>query len=360
MSTVASPTNSSCRQTPSPLHPPSSPIVVISIPQLSPSRSTPRGLSKVFSAGLSLLIALLVAAPRASAELSPQQQTIPLENLDPAAKGPVILLLAGSVSNKAGQHEYFAGCTLLADWLRQNGAVPVQVAEGWPKNESLLSKADAIVVYADGGSKLPFLQPDRMEAMRAAIRRGAGLVMLHQAVDVPASHAREIGDWLGAIYQPDIGCRGHWDMEFNHFPSHPVSAGVPPFAAPLDGWLYNLHFRPGAIPLASGTVPDRSRSTADAKTHLGRSEIVAWSYERPAGGRSFGFTGCDLHRNWGVEGQRRLVVNGILWTAGHPTPPTGARVDLKPADLSRWMDFKPDPALNPALSPAPNPAPVQR
>ncbi|MEY2598549.1 MAG: hypothetical protein RLZZ142_808 [Verrucomicrobiota bacterium] len=290
-----------------------------------------------FTAALSLALAMPLPA---RAELSAEQRTIPLETLDPNTKGPVVLLLAGSPSNKPGQHEYFAGCTLMANWLRQNGAVPVQAAEGWPKDERLLEKAQAIVVYADGGPKLPFLNPERFQKMREAIRRGAGLVMLHQSVDVPATHAQEIGDWLGAVFQTGIGCRGHWDMDFASFPIHPATRGVTPFSAPLDGWLYNLQFRPGVVPLASGAVPDKSRSTPDAKSHAGRDEVIGWAYERPGGGRSFGFTGCDLHRNWGVEGQRRLVLNGVLWTAGLLPEAGGARVENPPADLTRWLDPK--------------------
>ena len=273
--------------------------------------------------------------------LSPEQSEVALEQLPANAKGAPVLLIAGEPSNKPGQHEYFAGCTLLAKWLRQNSdVVAVQAANGWPKDESLIDNAQCIVVFADGGPKLPFLEPARMARLAAAIKRGAGFVMLHQAVDVPRSVSEEIGDWLGAVWQPDIGSRGHWDMEFNEFPSHPVTHGVSSFAAPLDGWLFNLHFRKGAFPLAAGLVPDKNRSTADAKANVGRAEVIGWAYERPSGGRSFGFTGCDLHRNWGVEGQRRLVVNGILWAAGVGVPQTGASVQTEPGDLLRWMDEK--------------------
>ena len=287
------------------------------------------------------LFAISLNCASAIFALSPEQSEVVLEQLPSSAKGARVLLIAGEPSNKPGQHEYFAGCTLLANWLRQNAeVVAVQAANGWPKDESLIDKVQCIVVFADGGPKLPFLEPARMARMAAAIKRGAGLVMLHQAVDVPRSVSEEIGDWLGAVWQPDIGSRGHWDMEFNEFPSHPVTRGVSAFAAPLDGWLFNLHFRKGAIPLVSGLVPDKNRSTADAKANLGRAEVIGWAYERPSGGRSFGFTGCDLHRNWGVEGQRRLVVNGILWAAGIEVPLAGASAQNEPRDLLRWMDDK--------------------
>jgi hypothetical protein len=231
---------------------------------------------------------LVLAISYARAELTEEQRRVPLEVEGAGAK---IVLLAGSPSNKAGQHEYFAGCALMMDWLRQaSGVAPVLAADGWPKNEAILNGTRAVVVYADGGAKLPFLADARWAKMRALIEGGAGFVMLHQAVDLPAPQADEMKRWLGAVWQPDIGSRGHWDMSFADFPKHPTLRGVTAFEAPLDGWLYNLHFAPGAVPLLSGAVPDKSRTTEDAKAHTGRAEVIAWSFERPGGGRSFAFT----------------------------------------------------------------------
>jgi hypothetical protein len=287
---------------------------------------------------------LLTLCSTICAELTEEQRRVPLEQDSPDPKLAKIVLLAGSVSNKAGQHEYFAGCALMAEWLKQvPGVWPVMVAEGWPKDERILDGAKAIVVYADGGAKLPFLEPARWARVRALVDSGAGLVMLHQAVDVPAAQAEEIKSWLGAVWQPDIGSRGHWDMEFNEFPKHAILRGVTPFTAPLDGWLFNLHFAPGAIPLVSGLVPDKARTTADAKAHAGRTETVAWAYERANGGRSFAFTGCDLHKNWLVESQRRLVTNGILWSAKLEVPESGAVVPMSPVRLTTNLDAKPAP-----------------
>ena len=51
---------------------------------------------------------------------------------------------------------------------------------------------------------------------------------------------------------------------------------------------------------------------------------MAWTYDRPDGGRSFCFTGLDAHSAWSVPGVRQLIVNGILWSAGVNVPPEGA------------------------------------
>jgi len=103
--------------------------------------------------------------------------------------------------------------------------------------------------------------------------------------------------------------------------------------------------------LDGDSVPDKSRTSADAKKHLGRKEIIAWSFERPAGGRGFGFTGADLHKSWSYESQRKLVVNGILWTAGIAIPEGGARVDFNEAVLDQSLDDKRAAAKKPPAEP---------
>ena len=129
-------------------------------------------------------------------------------------------------------------------------------------------------------------------------------------------------------------------MEFKTIPQHEVTRGVKPFAAPGDGWLYNLHYAEGATPLLVGAVPDKSRASADAKKHVGRNEVIAWAYARPNGGRGFGFTGADLHKSWEYESQRTLVLNGILWAARLPVPAGGAKAKFDSASLLQNLDKK--------------------
>jgi type 1 glutamine amidotransferase len=292
----------------------------------------------------------LFALVASSFALTPEQQQVPLEQDSPDPKLAKIVLIAGSVSSKPGGHEYFAGCALLMKCLKATpGVWPVLVAEGWPKNEAILDGAKAVVCYQDGGAKLAWLAPERWAKIEKLVKGGAGLVMLHQGVEVPADKAEQFQSWLGGVFQPDIGCRGHWDMEFTKFPQHPITRGVQAFTAPKDGWLYNLHFAAkGVTPLVVGQVPDKARTSADAKAHTGRDEVIAWAFERAGGGRSFGFTGADWHTNWAIESQRRLVVNGILWAAGIEVPAGGAPVPLAEGDINKNWDDKPKPAAKSA------------
>jgi len=276
------------------------------------------------------------------AELTTEQQQIPLEALPASGDTAKIVLIAGSTSNKPGQHEYFAGCALMMEWLKAvPGVVPVMVADGWPKNEAVLDGAKAVLLFLDGGDKLSFLEPARWAKMQALADAGTGFVVLHQAIDCPVDKAAAFKDWFGAAFQSDIGCRGHWDAKFTEVPSHEINRGMKPFDLLKDGWLYNLHFADkGVTPLLSCQMPDTSRKTADAKSHAGRAETVAWAYERANGGRAFGFTGCDLHANWGDINQRLLVLNGILWSARITIPTEGLTSEVTAEKLHANWDRK--------------------
>jgi hypothetical protein len=62
-------------------------------------------------------------------------------------------------------------------------------------------------------------------------------------------------------------------------------------------------------------------------------ETVAWSWERPDGGRSFGFSGLHFHENWRLIEYRRLVAQAILWTLRLPVPTKGLDVRVTDKEL---------------------------
>jgi len=282
------------------------------------------------------------------ADLTEEQRKVPLEVNSPDGSLAKIVVIAGSQSpgSKPGGHEYFAGGVLISGWLKQTpGVWPVLVANGWPTDERVLDGAQAVVVYADGGGNLSFLPPERWAKVRGLVEKGVGVVMLHQSIDIPEANAEELKAWVGGAWTKDIGVRGHWDMEFKELPRHAILNGVEPFAAPNDGWLYNLHFAENVVPLLAGGVPDKTRSTPDAKANAGRSEVVGWAYERPKGGRSVVFTGAHEHKYWRLESQRRFVTNAILWSANLSVPEGGAKVEMDVVELAKNLDDKsPKPA----------------
>ena len=77
-----------------------------------------------------LPLILLIAAQLSALGLTDEQRQVPLERDAPDPTLTKIVLLAGSVSNKPGQHEYFAGCALMMKWLKaQPGVWP---SPCWP------------------------------------------------------------------------------------------------------------------------------------------------------------------------------------------------------------------------------------
>ena len=155
---------------------------------------------------------------------------------------------------------------------------------------------------------------ERIDAARAATKAGQA-----NLATAKLARAQLLVSELAAGVRPDI------EPEVNVPILRLLEFVVAQLAAPADGWLYNMHFaEKGVVPLLVGAVPDKSRSTADAKKYVGRDEVIAWAYTRPDGGRGFSFTGADLHSSWAYESQRTLVLNGILWSARLPVP-AGAR-----------------------------------
>jgi type 1 glutamine amidotransferase len=272
------------------------------------------------------------------------QTSVPLEVDSPDPKLNKIVLLAGSRSHGPGDHEFFAGCVILMKMLKQTpGVWPVMARDGWPKNEKIFDGAKAVVFYMDGGSGHPIIaKPEHENLVNDLVAKGVGFVNLHYAVEYPAKFNQDVFGWLGGYYETGYSTNPHWDADFKALPEHPITRGVKPFKI-RDEWYYNIRFRAdtkGVTPILEATPPDNTRGTAEAKKYPGRLETVAWSYERPDGGRSFGFTGGHTHKNWGDENFRRLVTNAILWSAKLAVPPEGAKVDFDLKELNWHMDQK--------------------
>jgi type 1 glutamine amidotransferase len=72
----------------------------------------------------------------------------------------------------------------------------------------------------------------------------------------------------------------------------------------------------------------------------GKAETMMWVYERPGGGRSFGFTGGHTHANWGDPNQRKIMLNALLWIAKVDIPKEGVRDEVTADDLTKNLDVK--------------------
>jgi type 1 glutamine amidotransferase len=304
-----------------------------------------------------LLAAIVIALdlPTARAADPYDQSKVPLEVEPPAGfHGKKIVLVAGRASHGPGEHEFFAGCAVLMNLLKQtDGVWPVMARDGWPKNEKIFDGAASLVFFMDGGAGHPVIKPGHMEAIQKHLDQGAGWVNLHYAVEYPKESGQRVLSWMGGYYETGYSINPHWDADVRSLPKHPITRGVRPFAI-RDEWYYNIRFpedMKGVTPILTAIPPDNTRTTPAAKEHPGRPEHLAWAFERPDGGRGFGFTGAHFHRNWADENFRRVVVNAILWTAKVEIPEGGAKVDFDPADLNKNLDRKGKGEFKPILPP---------
>jgi type 1 glutamine amidotransferase len=267
----------------------------------------------------------------------------------PAADTAKVVLVAGTPSHGKGDHEFNAGCKLLAKCLSQ---VPVVVTGGWPKDESVFDGARTLVFFMDGGGNHPMIQKDRLETLQKLMDKGVGLVCLHYAVEVPKGKPGDkFLDWIGGYYETGFSTNPHWTAEIESLPRHTITRGVKPFAV-KDEWYFNIRFRPdmkGVEPILAAKPDDQTRQGVSASPrgpykHIleakGRAEVLAWAVERPDGGRGFGFTGAHAHNNWGDPNFRKLVLNAILWTAKLDVPPEGVDSSLTAEELKQNLDRK--------------------
>ena len=252
--------------------------------------------------------------------------------------GTKIVVIAGRPSHGKGEHEFNAGCKLLVKWLDEvPGIEPVLVTGGWPEDEKVFDGAKSVVFFMDGGGGHPMIQGKHMETMKTLMDKGVGLVCLHYAVEFPKGKAGDtLLDWLGGYYEPGLSDNPHNDARVVPAEGHPITKGVKPFHA-NDEWYFKIRFRDGDARVKPILVAEELKGH-DNKTYT--DQTVAWATERADGGRSFGFTGAHMHKNWGNSDFRKLILNATLWTAHLDVPEGGVKVDVSDDDLTKNLDPK--------------------
>jgi hypothetical protein len=268
-------------------------------------------------------------------------------------------------------HEFNAGVQLLAKCLQGHDDQwkITYVLNGWPKDESLLEGADAVVFYMDGGGGHEVVQESgrRMKFIDGLAARGVGIGCMHFAVEVvPDQAGKEFKRWIGGHYEHMFSCNPIWEPSFSELPNHPITRGVEPFQV-KDEWYFNMRFakdREGAnlsgnkiadtesgkfTPILVASPSDDVRDGpyvyppgpyAHIEGNRGRAEAMMWAIERPDGGRGFGFTGGHFHDNWGNDAFRKTILNACLWLAKIEVPEGGVLSQLTPQDLNANLDIK--------------------
>jgi hypothetical protein len=259
----------------------------------------------------------------------------------------IVLIADAGTHGAAGNHEFVAASLILA--RRLHAAYPnvhavVHSSKNWPKD---LSYADAIVVGLNHGGKAA-----KDPQIAAAVARGAGFMALHFGVEVnKGAEGDAYLNWMGGYFETKWSVNPWWTPAFKEFPKHPITRGVTPFSV-KDEWYYHMRFVPdmkGVTPILSdipplGTVqektsdrggnPDVFKAVSEKQP-----QHMAWAYERPDGGRGFGFTGMHAHSNWGTDGFRVVLVNALAWVTKLEIPETGvASAPVNPDELQKVIE----------------------
>jgi type 1 glutamine amidotransferase len=293
------------------------------------------------------LVATLVCGPLVAAEKDIFNYEAQ-RNAAPGTKRVVFIATRGTHGGR-GNHEFLAGETYLA--RRINAVYPMAYAvvypdDKWPKD---LSDADAVIVGLNHGGRAAS-DPN----IKSAVERGAGFMAIHFGVEVnKGDQGNHYLDWMGGYFETFWSVNPTWEANINQIGNHPAARGVKPFQV-RDEWYYHMRFREdmkGVAPILSAVPPlstvhfkdkasDRGGNADVLKAvEAGEPQHLAWAYERPGGGRGFGFTGFHTFANMTNDSFRTTLLNGVAWVAGLEIPTTGVPSNtLTKEDLEALMD----------------------
>lgn len=226
--------------------------------------------------------------------------------------GMRVFLWAGLKSHSAGQHDY---PQFLADWsklLTERGAV-VDGALHFPSPHAL-QNTDVVVIYkGDAG----YLTGEQKAALEAFVKRGGGLVSLHDSLcgPEPAYFARFLG---GAKKHGEVNYTLDAPVPYTIVDSaHPIMKDMTALTL-FDESFFNLTLAsdPGIHVLATAAIaPTRS-----AGEHKGEQVPQLWTYEHTLPGgqpaRAFVWMQGHVYANFSNYQIQRTLLRAIAW-AGH-------------------------------------------
>ena len=263
-----------------------------------------------------------------SADETPSAQIKQEDLVIARAEAKKIIFLAGKKSHSSGEHEFRAGCMLLAKRLNAQSDLPIQaeVISEWPEDDSVLDGASAIIIYCDSDS----VHREHYFRLMELSRKGSGLFFMHYGVHPKKAESGR--DYymptVGGFMETGFSVNPHWVADLQASSEHPVFRGCEKPVKVFDEFYYNMRFDEKAVPLATA-VPVEEKLI---KTNLwndngpagfGKKQTLAWGFTQANGTRGGGFTGGHFHRNWANDEFRKIILNSIVWVAGMEVPAKG-------------------------------------
>lgn len=271
-----------------------------------------------------------------------------------AAEPTRVLILVGPSTHPPGTHEVAAGGRLIEHCLEHMenvSGVEAEVIDKWPEDRMALQKVASVVFTGDRFPPAEMPARERIMAdLTAMMDHGCGLVCYHYATGLGATHVTPEGDhpllrWMGGYFATK--CPHHQSVArvFNAATiepgsgDHPVLRGWKEFTIRDEPYIKNYFGKDG--PAKNVTILASSMLPPEAPAR----EAVAWAVARPDGGRGVGIVMPHFYKNWQNDELRKLILNGIVWSAKLEVPKEG--VVTKLPDLAT---FKPA-AIEPPAQP---------
>jgi hypothetical protein len=306
-----------------------------------------------FATVLALGLGLLLAAPAAAGAKKKVRDIFDYKAQQAAEGVKKIVFVADTAPHgPRGNHEFLAAAIYLAKTINANypdAYAVVYTKDHWPKD---LKGADAVIVLLNhGGSAVN-------AAVKEAVKHGAGFMAIHYGVEVnKGEQGKHYLKWLGGYFEPEWSVNPFWTPDFKKIPAHETTRGVKPFRI-NDEWYYHMRFAAGmkgVTPVLSAIAPPETITSrwkegtkpnshagnpaALADVQAGKPQVVAWAYERPDGGRGFGFTGLHRHENLGDDNMRTMLLNAVAWVSKLQVPANGIESQaLSRGDLEQLID----------------------
>ena len=230
------------------------------------------------------------------------------------ANGMHIYIWAGLKSHNVGQHDY---PQFLADWsklLTEHGAVVDGSLHG--PSSADLERTDVVVIYKGDAA---FFTDPRKAALEAYVKRGGGLVSLHDALCGP-----------DPAYAAMLFGAGKKHGEVNYTLDAPIRYVVVDQTNPImkdmsgitlwDEAFFKMTWAkdPAVHVLATAVIP----GTPSAGEHKGEVAPQIWTYEHTVAGgqpaRAFVWMQGHTYANFANYEVQKMLLRGIAWAGKKP------------------------------------------
>jgi type 1 glutamine amidotransferase len=234
-----------------------------------------------------------------------------------------ILFVGKNPDHPFGSHMYLHTCGMLAKCVELTPGTETTVSNGWPEEAQKREGVKAIVVYTSPAAELLLDGPQREQVDRL-MKSGVGLVTIHWASSVNKDNFEQLGptwlSYLGGTWVSNVGLSSGRSTLKQLVPDHPICRGWKEYEFEDEYYL-------------NPTI-EKATPLLQVKERGGKDVIVGWAYERPDGGRAFATTLGHPYSNFQDERFRRMIVNGILWSAHVEVPKEGAPVNMSDEALA--------------------------